>query len=65
MTEMDKIFEIIAKGNDIRNSDLIAIRELSLEMSPEDFDDKMPWVWEAIALIVNAPEYEGDCEPID
>lgn len=48
------------KANELSSDDLLDIDMLKTKLDLEDSIEIIPWIEEAIALIVNAPEYEGD-----
>lgn len=61
MKPIDAITDIIReKGSSLRQTDIDEIERLIVDIPIADLPDQTPWIWEAIALIVNAPEYEGD-----
>lgn len=66
MTTVDDIFALIReRGAEFNNRDLGAV-EAALEALPDDVRfEAEPWIWESLALVINDPDYRGDCEPIE
>lgn len=51
-------------ARDLSQDDLVKVDE-AIDANDQIDDFTIGMIYEAIALIVNAPEYEGDCSPID
>lgn len=65
MSAVDEIMSIIStKGADLMQSDIEEIQFLTVDIPIDELPDTYPWIWEAIALIVNDPLYEGDIPPV-
>jgi len=50
------------RGNDLRADDIDEIETMLALLPVEQYDEVAGWVWEAVALIVNDPSYEGDAK---
>lgn len=56
------------RGSDLRADDIDELRAMLTQVDPDEYDAVAGWVWEAVALVVNDPAYEGDAkvpEPVD
>jgi len=59
---MARIDDLISKRAALTAAD---VREIEIElalMPVDEAHEKEPWVWEAVALIVNDPDYAGDAK---
>ncbi len=62
----DKILTIVGdKGSSLMATDIREIESLITEIGYDDLLNEEPLVWEAIALIVSDPDYEGDIPPVE
>lgn len=48
------------RGTDIRQTDVEELRALLTQVPDDEHDEVAAWVWEAVALIVDNPDYSGD-----
>lgn len=65
MAASDDIMELIRqRGDTLDQSDLDKITMMMVDIPLED-SDQIGWINEAIAQIVNDPDYAGDIAPID
>lgn len=63
MAARDEIADLLDKrGHDLRPDDIDEIRALLAQVPFDDYDDVAGGTWEAVALIVNDPAYEGDAK---
>ena len=63
MASSKEISDFLQKrGNDLRADDIDEIETLLALLPVEQYDEVAGWVWEAVALIVNDPSYEGDAK---
>lgn len=53
------------RGADLRADDIDELRAMLTQVPPKQYDDIAGWVWEAVALVVNDPAYEGDARVPD
>lgn len=59
---MARIDDLLAKGAAITAADVDEI-ETELALMPlDEAHEKEPWIWEAVSLIVNDPDYAGDAK---
>ena len=59
---MARIDDLLAKGAAITAADVGEI-ETELALMPlDEAHEKEPWIWEAVSLIVNGPDYAGDAK---
>lgn len=66
MTPFEQALEVIGtKGADLMQEDMETIEALSIDFPPDDFVELMAIIDEAVSLIVNDPDYEGDIPPIE
>lgn len=57
---IETIEAIVAKGPALTAADVQEI-EVQLALLPGDTGyEAQPWIWEAVAMIVNDPDYKGD-----
>ena len=64
MSDFEEALEIVRKrGNEINQRDLMAINAVLNRMPLEEVTEAKAMVYEAIFLIVNDPQYEGDISP--
>lgn len=64
MAAIDEINEILrTRGEGLRLVDLDQIELLIVQMPIGEAAEAAPWIFEAVGLIVNAPEYTGDITP--
>lgn len=57
---MARIDDLLAKGPALTAADVQEIQvELALMPLEESYSQE-PWIWEAVGLIVNDPDYKGD-----
>jgi hypothetical protein len=62
----DRALEIISeKGSDIMSADLHEIEHLMTLFDVDKAAELQGAIYEALALIVNDPNYDGDIPPID
>lgn len=60
MANSNEIAEFLRKrGRDIRAEDIDELRAMLTQLPVEQYDEVAGGVWEAVAQIVNDPEYEG------
>lgn len=52
-----------SKGESLMQDDLDAVRDIFMEIPPEEWDDVLR-LMEGVVLVVNSPEYNGDIPPI-
>ena len=63
MASSKEISDFLQKrGNDLRADDIDEIETLLALLPVEQYDEVAGWVWEAVALIVNDPDYVGDAK---
>jgi hypothetical protein len=60
MARIDEIQAIIAKGDALTAADVREIEFLLTQMPLDEQHEAVPWVWEAVALIVDDLTYTGD-----
>ncbi len=48
------------RGHDLRRDDIDELRAMLTQVPPERYEEIAGWTWEAVALVVNDPDYEGD-----
>lgn len=61
MASIDEIQAIIRdKGAALALEDIREIEYQLTQVPVEQAREAEPWIWEAVGLVVNAPEYEGD-----
>jgi len=56
---MERINALLAKGPALTAIDVQAISDEILLLPGDQYHERGPWVWEAVALIVNDPDYMG------
>lgn len=60
------IFDIVRdKGRNLMATDMEEINALSMKLDNADLAEAWPWVEEGLALVINAPDYEGDIAPFE
>lgn len=52
-----------SKGEDLMQVDLDAMRDIFMEVPPEEWDDVLR-LMEGVVMVVNSPEYSGNIPPI-
>lgn len=62
MEHIEQIQAIVAKGLALRQPDIEEIQFLFTQAPVDAARAAEPWIWEAVALIVNDPAYEGDAK---
>jgi hypothetical protein len=64
MAALEEIGALIGRlGNGLRLADLRQIEVLLTQVPPEQLIEGVAWTYEALSLIVLAPEYGGDIKP--
>jgi hypothetical protein len=53
------------RGRDLRADDIDELRAMLTQVPPERYEEISGNVWEAVALVVNDPENEGDANVPD
>lgn len=59
---MAPIEAILAKGPALTAADVENLQFELANMPLDQAHEREPWVWEAVALIVNDPDYLGDAK---
>lgn len=57
---MATIEALLGKGSALTAADALEIEMQLALMPPDEAHEASEWVWEAIVLIVNDPDYRGD-----
>lgn len=64
MTAQDITDFVSERGTAISRADISRLNEMLIELPLEEVNDVRAWLSESVALIVNAPEYDGDIAPM-
>lgn len=56
---------VTRRGSALTDQDVRQIRLLLAEVPLDEYHQAAPWIWEAVAQIVNDPDYAGDVTPAD
>lgn len=64
MTAQDITDFVSERGTAISRADISRLNEMLIDLPLEEVSDVRAWLNESVALIVNAPEYEGDIAPM-
>lgn len=59
---MASIETILGKGLALTAVDVSNIQFELATMPLDEAHEAEPWIWEAVALIVNSPDYQGDAQ---
>lgn len=63
MALTDEILGIIRdRGSGLRQDDVDQIGALITQLPVEEAHQAVPWIWEAVGLIVDDPDYNGDAQ---